>query len=448
MKRQYLETNVYENLQARLRFIFEEFDNIYVSFSGGKDSGLLLNLVLDFQKKFYPDRKIGVFHQDFEAQYSVTTEYVERTFKRIENDVEPYWVCLPMATRTALSSYEMYWYPWDDKKEECWVRPMPQHDYVINLENNPITTYRYRMHQEDLAKQFGRWYRIAHDGGSTICLLGIRAEESMQRYSGFINKKYGYKKQCWISQQFKNVWCGSPLYDWSMSDIWHANFKFGYDYNRLYDLYYMAGLQPSQMRVASPFNDYAKESLNLYRIIDPEIWVKLVARVRGVNFGSIYGKTKAMGYHNITLPEGHTWKSFTLFLLDTLPARTRNNYIRKFKTSIDFWHNIGGGLEEETIQELEEKGYNIRRNGVSNYTIMKNSRIVFIGNIPDDTDDIRTTKDVPSWKRMCYCILKNDHICRFMGFGLTREQQKKIDLIKEKYQHMEELEYDLQKSRI
>lgn len=448
MKRQYLETNVYENLQARLRFIFEEFENIYVSFSGGKDSGLLLNLVLDFQKKFYPDRKIGVFHQDFEAQYSVTTEYVERTFKRIENDVEPYWVCLPMATRTALSSYEMYWYPWDDKKEECWVRPMPRHDYVINLENNPITTYRYRMHQEDLAKQFGRWYRIAHDGGSTICLLGIRAEESMQRYSGFINKKYGYKKQCWISQQFKNVWCGSPLYDWSMSDIWHANFKFGYDYNRLYDLYYMAGLQPSQMRVASPFNDYAKESLNLYRIIDPEIWVKLVARVRGVNFGSIYGKTKAMGYHNITLPEGHTWKSFTLFLLDTLPARTRNNYIRKFKTSIDFWHNIGGGLEEETIQELEEKGYNIRRNGVSNYTIMKNSRIVFIGNIPDDTDDIRTTKDVPSWKRMCYCILKNDHICRFMGFGLTREQQKKIDLIKEKYQHMEELEYDLQKSRI
>lgn len=448
MKRQYLETNVYENLQARLRFIFEEFENIYVSFSGGKDSGLLLNLVLDFQKKFYPDRKIGVFHQDFEAQYSVTTEYVERTFKRIENDVEPYWVCLPMATRTALSSYEMYWYPWDDKKEECWVRPMPQHDYVINLENNPITTYRYRMHQEDLAKQFGRWYRIAHDGGSTICLLGIRAEESMQRYSGFINKKYGYKKQCWISQQFKNVWCGSPLYDWSMSDIWHANFKFGYDYNRLYDLYYMAGLQPSQMRVASPFNDYAKESLNLYRIIDPDIWVKLVARVRGVNFGSIYGKTKAMGYHNITLPEGHTWKSFTLFLLDTLPARTRNNYIRKFKTSIDFWHNIGGGLEEETIQELEEKGYNIRRNGVSNYTIMKNSRIVFIGNIPDDTDDIRTTKDVPSWKRMCYCILKNDHICRFMGFGLTREQQKKIDLIKEKYQHMEELEYGLQKSRI
>ncbi len=55
-----------------------------MSFSGGKDSGLLLNLTLEFQKKYYPDKRIGVFHQDFEAQYSVTTDYVERTFARIE----------------------------------------------------------------------------------------------------------------------------------------------------------------------------------------------------------------------------------------------------------------------------------------------------------------------------------------------------------------------------
>ena len=79
---------------------------------------------------------------------------------------------------------------------------------------------------------------------------------------------------------------------------------------------------------------------------------------------------------------------------------------------------------------------------------MKNSRIIFLGNIPDNTDDIHTTKDVPSWKRMCYCILKNDHICRFMGFGLTREQQRRINMIREKYQHMEELEYGLQESGV
>lgn len=438
MNRQYLQQNVYEMFQQRMHFIFKEFDNIFISFSGGKDSGLLLNMTLDFQKKYYPYKRIGVFHQDFEAQYTVTTEYVERTFQRLEKElmVDLYWVCLPMATRTCFSSYQMYWYPWDDTKEDIWIRPLPQHPYVISLHNNPITTYKYRMHQEDLAKQFGRWYRLSHGKRKTVCLLGIRADESLQRYSSIMNKKYGYKEQCWISKQFKDTYAASPIYDWSTSDIWHANSLFGYDYNKLYDLYYMAGLKPSQMRVASPFNDSAKDSLNLYRVIDPEIWTRLVGRVRGANFGAIYGKTKALAYRTLSLPEGHTWESYTKFLLATLPARLRNNYIKKFQTSLDFWHKTGGGLEEETIQELIDHGYRIRRNGVSNYTVMRNTRIIFLGKIPDHTDDIKSTKDIPSWKRMCYCILRNDHTCRFMGFSLTREQQKQVDALKVKYKQV------------
>ena len=310
---------------------------------------------------------------------------------------------------------------------------MPRHPYVINLQNNPITTYRYKMHQIDLAKQFGRWYRISHGGKKTVCLLGMRADESLQRYSGILNKRHGYKERNWISRQFKDVWAASPLYDWSKNDVWHANYIFNYDYNRLYDLYFMAGLKLDQMRVASPFNDYAKDSLNLYRVLDPEIWSRLVGRVKGANFCAIYGKTKALGYRSLTLPEGHTWESYTKFLLDTLPERLRNNYIKKFKTSIEFWHNTGGGLEEDVIQDLIDHGYNIKRNGISNHTVMRNSRVIFVDKIPDHTDDIKSSKDIPSWKRMCYCILRNDHTCRFMGFGLTREQQKRINELKYKY---------------
>lgn len=428
----YEQRNVYDALQERFHYLFREFPNIYVSFSGGKDSGVLLNLLLDFKRKYYPARRIGVFHQDFEAQYSVTTEYVTRTFRALEGECDLYWVCLPMATRTALSSYEMYWYPWDDKKEEIWVRKRPDYPYVITIDK-PFNHYRYRMPQEDLAKQFGRFYKEEHDHQKTVCLLGIRADESLQRYSGIVNKKYGYNGECWISKQFKDVWCASPLYDWTNQDVWVANYRFAYDYNALYDLYYKAGLTINQMRVASPFNDYSKDSLNLYRVIDPEIWTRLVGRVRGANFGCIYGRTKAMGYRSISLPEGHTWESYTKFLLDTLPARLRNNYVRKFRTSIEFWHKTGGGLEENVIQDLLDHGYNIRRNGVSNYTLMKNARIVFVGDIPDDTDDIRSTRDIPSWKRMCYCILKNDHTCRFMGFGQTKKEQQRIDKIKRKY---------------
>ena len=204
MVKEYQSQDVYEALQERFHFLFQEFENIYISFSGGKDSGLLLNLLLDFRDEYYPSRSIGLFHQDFEAQYTVTTEYVERTFQRLQGKVEPYWVCLPMATRTALSSYEMYWYPWDDTKKEIWVRPMPEYPYVINMDN-PFTHYRYRMPQEDLAKQFSRFYRETHGKKSTVCLLGMRAEESLQALSTrnmAIKANAGY--------QSSSRMCGAP----------------------------------------------------------------------------------------------------------------------------------------------------------------------------------------------------------------------------------------------
>lgn len=59
--------NVYELTQERLRVIFNEFDNIYVSFSGGKDSGVLLNLCIDYIRRNNLKRKIGVFHMDYRS---------------------------------------------------------------------------------------------------------------------------------------------------------------------------------------------------------------------------------------------------------------------------------------------------------------------------------------------------------------------------------------------
>ena len=73
---------------------------------------------------------------------------------------------------------------------------------------------------------------------------------------------------------------------------------------------------------------------------------------------------------------------------------------------------------------------------ISGATVCPITRVIFLGKIPDHTDDIKSTKDVPSWKRMCYCILRNDHTCRFMGFGLTREQKRQIDALKAKYKQV------------
>ena len=67
--------NVYERTQERLKAVFDAFDNIYVSFSGGKDSGVLLNLCIDYIRRHNLRRRIGVFHMDYEIQYRETIDY-------------------------------------------------------------------------------------------------------------------------------------------------------------------------------------------------------------------------------------------------------------------------------------------------------------------------------------------------------------------------------------
>ena len=67
--------NVYERTQQRLKTVFELFDDIYVSFSGGKDSGVLLNLCIDNIRRYGLKRRIGVFHMNNEIQYRDTISY-------------------------------------------------------------------------------------------------------------------------------------------------------------------------------------------------------------------------------------------------------------------------------------------------------------------------------------------------------------------------------------
>jgi len=429
MKKYNQNKNVYDAVQERLKTIFDEFDNIFVSFLGGKDSGLLLNLVLDYKRKTNDPRKIGVFHQDFEAQFTFTTDFVSRMFENNIKEIEPYWFCVPMAVRTAVSNHSIYWYPWDDEKKELWIRPMPKYDYIINQYNAP-EFYQYKMSQEDVYSKFGKWY-ADNRKGKTICLLGLRTDESLTRFRAYANEnKQTLDGKNWTTKVQANLYTAYPLYDWKTQDVWIANGKFAYDYNKIYDLYYKAGLTIHQMRVASPFIEDAKHSLNLYRIIEPATWAKIVGRVHGANFAAIYGGTKALGFRNVKLPKGHTWKSYVKFLLDTLPEEVKENYKRKFATSIEFWRNRGGVLKQETIEELQKIGIPLKVVGKTNYKTEKLA--VIFTDYPDDAD-VKEFQSVPTYKRMAYTILKNDHLCKYMGFSQTKEEVERRKRVIEKY---------------
>lgn len=430
----YKNKNVYEAAVERLDYVFEHFDNIYVSFSGGKDSGCLYHLVLKYMAERGIKRRIGLFHQDFEAQFQATSDYVEKVFTSAPDFVERFWCCIPQAAVNSLCIYEPYWYTWDDQKRDLWVRPRPAYDYVYTLENNPFDFYKYRMPEKHFHNAFNFWYSKHCVGGKTIALLGVRSNESLNRYAAISAKVHMYDNQSWTVELGQNCWLSYPLYDWTVEDIWTANGKFNFPYNKIYDLYYKAGIPIRAMRVASPFIAEGRTSLNIYRVIDPKMWAKLVGRVNGANFGAIYGKSKAVAYRDIKLPEGQTWESYTKYLLSTLPEETRKHYEKLFKVSMDFWHKTGGGMDKKVINEAKEKGYKFHLNGSSPYSKNRaKQRVIIDGAIPDDTDNLEATKDLPSWKRMCMCILKNDYTCRTMGFAPTKNQQDHINAIKDKY---------------
>ena len=248
-----------------------------------------------------------------------------------------------------------------------------------------------------------------------------------------INNVFSYKNfdlSFFFQGSYGNdIYNAYPIYDWKTTDVWTANGKFQWDYNVLYDLYYRAGVNLERQRVASPFINEAQESLQLYRVLDPNTWGKMVGRVNGVNFTGMYGGTHAMGWQSVKLPEGYTWREFMYFLLSTLPERARKNYLRKLSVSVNFWRTKGGCLSDSTIQKLIDAKVPIVVMDNSNYkTLKKPVRMEY-----QDDIDIPEFKEIPTYKRMCICILKNDHACKYMGFSPTKEEMSKRSQIMEQY---------------
>lgn len=421
---------VYEASQERLKILFEEFDNICVSFSGGKDSGVLLNLCIDYIRNNNLDRKIGVFHMDYEAQYQMTTDYVDQVLSENLDILEVFRVCVPFKVSTCTSMHENYWRPWGKTKEEIWVRPMPENC----LTEKDFHFYTENMWDYDFQQKFSLWLHKFKKAKKTACLVGIRTQESLDRWRAIHSERNykNYKKLNWTKEMYPDVYNAYPIYDYLTTDIWTANGKFYWSYNKLYDIFYKAGVGLEQMRVASPFLSAAQDSLKLYRVIEPNTWGKLLMRVNGVNFTGIYGGTTAMGWQSIKLPAGHTWESYMFFLLSTLPDETRANYLEKLSTSIRFWKEKGGVLSKETINKLIASGVKIEIGKETNYQTSKIPvRMDYIDEI-----DISEAKELPTYKRMCICIMKNDHLCKYMGFTLTKNEMGRRKNIIEKYKNL------------
>ena len=414
--------NVYDAARERIAWCLREFDYVYVSFSGGKDSGALLELTAEVASE--EEKRFGIFHMDYEAQYQLTTDYVEEMLEKYSDVADIYHVCVPFKVTTCTSMFQSYWRPWDDSMRDLWVRSMPKR--AMTADRFPF--YRAELWDYDFQDAFGEW--LCDEKGRVCCLVGIRTDESLNRWRTIYSEREGRRNYCgrrWTTDGKCVV--AYPIYDWRLEDVWTANAKRGWRYNHLYDLMYLAGVPLHKMRVASPFLSEGQETLRLYQVIEPDTWGRLIGRVNGVNFAGLYGGTTAMGWKNITKPAHFTWKEYMYFLLSTLPKETREGYLLKLETSIRFWHTKGGCLSDQTIEELRKAGANIEVLNDTNYkTTKKPVRMDYLDDI-----DITHFKEIPTYKRMCVCIIKNDHLCKYMGFSLTKDEMNRRKAIQQKY---------------
>ncbi len=377
-KKTWLGFDVLTAARARISAIFENFPRVYVSFSGGKDSTVLFHLCADEARR--RDRRFGVLFIDWECQYKLTISHVEQMLDLYRDVVDPYWCCLPLRTVNAVSVFEPEWIAWENGK--TWIREKP--DLAIK-DGSFFPFYNYAMTFEEFVPGFGHWYS---GNVPTACLVGIRSSESLYRWKTVAadSNKITFQNRAWTTKNGTRLYNAYPIYDWSVEDIWTYCGKYGKCYNQLYDRFYQAGIPLSKMRICEPFGNEQRQALDFYQVIEPETWARMVARVNGANFGSIYARESGiiLGNYRITKPENHTWKSFANLLLESMPQRTAEHYRNKIAVYLHFFQNIG------------------------------------INELPDEQPNDTGNRDIPSWKRICKALLKNDYWCKSLSFQPTK----------------------------
>lgn len=153
------------------------------------------------------------------------------------------------------------------------------------------------------------------------------------------------------------------------------------------------------MRICQPYGDDQRKGLWLFHLIEPETWSRVVARVNGANGGSLYVQEwgNINGYRKVTKPLGHTWRSFAQLLIDSMPPKTTLHYRNKVITWVHWWRDKGypEGIPDEAAYEME------------------------------------AARKVPSWRRVCKTLLRNDYWCKGLGYTQHRSAayQKYLNLM-------------------
>lgn len=398
MAKKYLEKNVLDATMERLEIMFGNFNHIYFSVSGGKDSSVMVQLANIVAKKM--NKKFDVLYIDLEAQYRNTIQHIQE-LKKLPQIRDFYHITLPIALRNAVSVLQPKWICWEEESKHLWVRQMPEDS--INIKNCPFSWFKKGEEFEEFIIQFASWYQKKYRE-NIACGIGIRTDESLNRFRtiAFQNKKQTFEQYHWttklkVNEKHIDVYNFYPIYDWTVEDIWGAVSQLDLKFNYVYELMYKNGVSIYEQRLCQPYGDDQRNGLNQYKALEYDTWSKVLNRVNGVNFGNIYCKTTALGNIKSCKPESMSWQQYTVFLLESIGIYNRDlmlHYYRKIKKFMIWYRNKYG---------------------------------IDLKDIPDTAAcKLENQKKAISWRRIARAIEKNDFYLRRLSFAQTKNDDREL----------------------
>lgn len=406
MARKYLEQNVLEAAYERIEWSFNEFDCLYVSFSGGKDSSVLVQLTNRVAKKL--GKQFDVLFIDLEAQYKKTICHVEE-IKRLSNIRKFYHIALPLALRNAVSQLQPKWICWHEPDKDLWVRDIPKDS--INIKNHEFDFFEVGTEFEEFILDFAAWY--SDRNGYAGALIGNRTQESLNRWRSIVSdSKDTVKSKQWttvvkVNDRPLNVANVYPIYDWITEDVWGAVSKLGLKYNHIYELMYKNGLSIHEQRLCQPYGDDQRNGLDQFKALEYETWEKVLNRVNGVNFGNIYARTSALGNLKSMKPEHMNWEEYAVFLLESIGLYNKDlmlHYVEKIDKFME-WHEKNEG--------------------------------VALTDIPQEADrKLETQRKAISWRRIARAIERNDFYMKRLSFSQNKRDEEKLKKMINKWDNL------------
>lgn len=325
--------NVLQATQKRISFIFDNFKNINVSISGGKDSTVLCYLLCKEANK--RNRKIGVFFIDEEVVYESTIHQIEYLMEMFPDNINKLWLQIEFNLTNATSLKESQLKCWEQGKHKIWMRS--KKDYSI----------KYRMWSKkdervkDKNKGFGFYdviYNFENCFKDTAFCVGLRASESPNRWRTMVKNPVEINNQhIFYATKFKNNNISIyPLYDWNFSDIWKFIYDHKLNYSKIYDYQFKKGFAINEIRVSSLIHEKSFKSICDLPEFEPKTYDLLYKRIQGIGFAQETGKSSKM-FKVRKLPKNFkTWTDYREFLLETYPDKEKKIiFVKRFSKHLN-----------------------------------------------------------------------------------------------------------------